>query len=217
MLLVNQLASPNMGVPHNPKTYNENENFNENRYPSSFTTPSSETPFSIFSSSLSKSHNFSSNILSDYLSTGLSSAFLEKYQRELTIAASTFSVLILIIIGTCLWCLVGLVKREYDKQNPGEVETVEGGGGSTSTGKKSGDELDSSFSSSGGNTKSKVEETGQSCNKWPCGKGNGRKGIPIISRIFSKHNGNGTRILSQHRNIITPDQSIPFIIPTVSK
>lgn len=154
-----------------------------------------------------------SGILSEYLETGVTSEFLQKYSRQLTIAASSLSVLILLLIGGCVWCIIGIVKRGLDEKGdpPGEENDSNNSRDARERGdgeeQFASDELDSSYDASEGSDANKKFKT----------NGAGKKNLPIISKIFSKLNGNsGNIMVAQHRNVITPDHNIPFIVPTVS-
>lgn len=150
----------------------------------------------------------SSSILTEYLETGLTNAFLQKYNRELTVAASGLSVIILIVLGFCVWCLIGVYRKGLEEDDDKRTQGKSGGGGS--------DELDSSYCASEGSAFNHsaiyVAKEGDVTKT--------KKGL--ISKFFGKDRKNGkrsdalSRIYAQHhRNIITPDKTIPFIVPTV--
>ncbi|ODM95537.1 Synaptotagmin-C [Orchesella cincta] len=197
-----------MGVPqtssHVQKTvepsYNSLNAYYNSYYPSLNLTTTTPTVISISSdpdsSPASSTSSSDSSILSEYLLNGLNDSFLQKYSRELTIAASSFSVLILLLIGACIFCIIRALRRDnhHDDESFNSNSTKKGDAEHYPT--------DSSYCASEGSA---------------AGYHNGtKKQQSIISKLFSKHNGNSARILAEHRNIITPDKNIPFVVPTIT-
>lgn len=126
-------------------------------------------------------HNFLSEIRQSLLKTNYT---------DLTIAASTTSVIALMLLGSCIWCYAYYCKRrKSDKGNKAADDLLDSGHSSTTP---SEGKVESFFSG------------------WKS-ENNGGTEKP-------KMNGsNGKSKTGISKNIITPNKNIEFVIPTVSR
>jgi hypothetical protein len=127
--------------------------------------------------------------------TGITHSLLKTYSRELTVVSSTLCVLALMIVGTCIWCISKLCRDKYKPARDFGEDNSDTSSLSTPTRYFEGWKLPPSKDPS-----AKKPSDANASNTKMEGK----------SHLWKKK-------FAYHKNIITPDRNIEFVVPTVSE